>query len=149
MPFSNCPFPISNYRFFLFSGPFWTVRKFLPSWSETQQLADSNKKNFFLLINLIPIIPSFYIRIKFRLKNCETTVHLAHFFIHVFEGEICGKLKNIHLGKPPLILKKFFLICLHSSTLVYIRLHSPTFVQTNLHSSTFVYTRLHLFRLVQ
>ena len=35
-------------------------------------------------------------------------------------GRNLRKLKNIHLGKPPLI----FLIRLHSSTLVYIRLEA-------------------------
>ena len=44
---------------------------------------------------------------------------------------------NIHLGKPPLIFKKK-LICLHSSTLVYIRLYLPS------DSSTLIYIRLHL-----
>ena len=82
-------------------------------------------------------------------------MHLAHFFIHVFEGEIYGKLKNIHFGEPPLILKKsfywFVYIRLHSSTLVYIRLDSSsdssTLVYIYLHSSsdssTIVYIRLH------
>ena len=71
-------------------------------------------------------------------------MHLAHFFIHVFQGEIYGKLKNIHLGKPPLILKKRF------SWFVYIRLDSSTFIYTRLvtrlhsssDSSTLVYIRL-------
>ena len=83
-------------------------------------------------------------------------MRLAHFFIHIFKGEIYGKLKNIHLGKSRLILKKAFLICLHSSTLIYIRLHLSTFIQaclvTLLHSSTFVQvrllTRLHSFTFV-
>ena len=68
-------------------------------------------------------------------------MHLAYFFIHVFEGEIYRKLKNVHLGKPPLMLKKkFFLICLYSSTLVKIRLDSSsdssTLVCIPLHSSS-------------
>ena len=29
-------------------------------------------------------------------------------FMYALEGEIYSKLKNIHLGKPPLILKKVF-----------------------------------------
>ena len=104
-------------------------------------------KKLFLLINLVPRLPSFYTRTKFRLKNCVFTVHLLqrkiNFFNHVwFEGEIYCKLKNIHLGKPPLISKHFF----NSFTLLYIRLHSSTFVQTrlvtHLHSSTLVYIRL-------
>ena len=77
-------------------------------------------------MNLVPRVPSFYIRTKFRLKNCVTTVHLAHFFIRVFEGEIYGKLKNIHLGRPPLILKKYYFDLF---TFVYTR---PV---TGLHSS--------------
>ena len=92
-------------------------------------------------------------------------MHLEHFFVYVFEGEIYGKLKNIHLRKPTLILKKSFFwfvyirlhsstfvyICLNSSsdcsTLIYIRLDlsgdSSTLVYIPLHRSTFVYTRLH------
>ena len=76
--------------------------------------------------------------------------------MYALEGEIYSKLKNIHLGKPPLILKKVFwfvYISLHSSTLVYIRFDScsdsSTFVYVRLdssserlHSSTFVYTCL-------
>ena len=119
-------------------------------------------KIFFLLINLFPKVLSFYTRTKFRFKNGVTTVHLlqckTNFFIHLcFEREIYYKLKNIHLGKLPLISKKIFLICLHLSTFVYTRLNSSrlvcirldlssdlsTLVYFRLHSSTFVYTRLH------
>ena len=63
-------------------------------------------------INLIPSVPSFYIRTKFRLKTRVNTVHLlqckTNFLIHL-EGEIYGKSKNIHLGMPPLISTKSFL----------------------------------------
>ena len=129
MPLFNCYFSFWDLfkGFSLISRPFWTVGKFLPSWSEAEQVINPDKK-IFLLINLVPKIPCFYIWTKFRLKNPVTTVHLVHFFIHVFEGEISCKLKNSHLGKPPLKLKKAFLICLHLSTLVHIVLHSPTFV---------------------
>ena len=34
------------------------------------------KKKFFLLVNLVLRVPSFYIRTKFRLKNRLTIVHL-------------------------------------------------------------------------
>ena len=61
--------------FILFSGPFCTVGKFLPSRSKAEQLPGSDQK-IFLLINLVPRIPSFYIGPKFTLKNCVTTVHL-------------------------------------------------------------------------
>ena len=60
-------------------------------------------------------------------------------------GEIYSKLKNIYLGKPQLISKKFFWFVYtrlqsssDSSKLVFIRLHSSS------DYSTFVYTRLHL-----
>ena len=119
---------------------------------------------------LVPRVSSFYIRMKSRFKNRVTTVHLLQckinsFLCLSFRGRNLSKLKNIHLGKPPLISKKKKKkIRLHSSTfiythldsfsdsstLVYIRLDSfsdsSTFVQTRLvtrlHSSTFVYTRL-------
>ena len=120
-------------------------------------------KKIFFLINLFPRVPSFYIRTKFRLKNCVTTVHLlqckTNFFTHLcFEGEIYCKLKNIHLGKLPLISKKrffdsFTLVHIRldsssdSSTLVYIHLDlssvSSTLFYFRLHPSTFVYTRIH------
>ena len=97
-----------------------------------------------MLINLVPRVPSFYKQTRFRLKNSVTTVDLAHFFIYVFEGEIYGKLRNIHLGNPPLILKRNFF---YLFTFVYTRLHSSTFVYirlvTRLHTSTFFYTCLH------
>ena len=118
-------------RFFLFSGPFWKDGKFFLSRSEAGQLAGSDKR-FFWLTNLFPRVPSFYIWTKFRLKNHVTTVLCIYYyvkqsysFIYAFEGEIYGKLMNIHLGKPPLISKKSFLVCSHLSTsftLVYIRL---------------------------
>ena len=110
---------------------------------------------------LVPRVSSFYIRMKSRFKNRVTTVHLLQckinsFLCLSFRGRNLSKLKNIHLGKPPLISKKkkkrFVYTHLHSSTLIQTRLvtrlHSSTFVQTRLvtrlHSSTFVQTRLHL-----
>ena len=72
-------------------------------------------------MNLVPSVPSFCTRTKFRLKNRVTTVHLlqfkTNFFIHIyaFEGEIYCKLKNIHLKEhqinehqPPLYKQRFF-----------------------------------------
>ena len=91
-----------------------------------------------MLSNLVPRVPSFYVRTKSRLKNSVTAAHLlqckTNFFIRLsFWGRNLRKLKNIHLRKPPLISKKkFFLICLHSSTFVY----------TCLHSSRLFYNRL-------
>ena len=121
-----------------------------------------------MLRNVVPGIPSFYIRIKSRLKNLVTTVHLlqckTNFFIRLcFWGRHLCKLKNILLlqcvyynvkqissfvyvfGKPPLISKKnffwFVYTRLHLSRLVYNRLDLSS------DSSTLVYiylvTRLH------
>ena len=64
-----------NNGFVLFFRPFWAVRKFLRSWSETEQLTGSDKKCFWL-INLVLRVPSFYIGTIFALKNRVTTVHL-------------------------------------------------------------------------
>ena len=77
---------------------------------------------FFLLINLVPRVPSSWKRTKFRFKNHKIK-------------EIKEQLKE-QLSREASInmKKKFFLIRLHSSTLVY-TLHSPTFVYTQLHSS--------------
>ena len=101
-------------------------------------------------------VPSFYIRPKFRLKNQVTTVidynikQISSFF-YACKGEIYSKLKNICLGKPPLISILIRLHCLHSSTLIYICLHSSSdssiLVYIRLHSSsdssTLIYIRLH------
>ena len=81
-----------------------------------------------------------------HLLQCKT-----NFFIRLsFWGRNLRKLKNIRLGKPPLISKIFFLIRLHSSTLVYIRLDLSSdlsaFVyihrDSSSNSSTLFYTRL-------
>ena len=133
-----CPFLIAlfyfetnliKYWFFVFSGPVWTAGKFFPSWSEAEKLACSDKKNF-LLRNLLPRVLFFYIRPKSRLKNRVTIVHLLQcktnlFILLCFWGRNLRELKNIHLGRPPLISKNFFL---DSVTPVYIHLHSSTFV---------------------
>ena len=127
MPFSNCHFPFFQDHFGQF-GYFFQV-----GLKQKNQLVQTKK--IFLLINLVPRVPSFYIRTKFRLKNRVTTVHLVQLkqissLIYAFDKEIYCKLKNIHLGKPPLIYKKVFLIRLHSSTfvqrLVYTRLDSSS-----------------------
>ena len=119
-----------KWRFFLFSGPFWTVKKILPSRSEAEKISLFRQKIFFLLSNLVPRLSSFYIRTKSRLKNgvifsqCKT-----NFFISLsFWGRNLGTLRNIYLGKPPLVSKKIFLIRLRLSTFVYTRLRSSTFV---------------------
>ena len=82
--------------------------------------------------------------IYYNLQCIYYNVKQISSFIYAFEGGICCRLKNVHLGKPPLIFKKIFF---NSFALVYILLDSSTFVQTHLviclHSSTFVYTRLH------
>ena len=82
-------------------------------------------------------------------KNRVTTVHLlqckTNFFIRLwFWGRNLRKLKNIHLGKPPLISKKpffsFAYTCLHSPRLVYNRLDFSR--DSSSDSSTLVYIRL-------
>ena len=128
----------------------------LQGWSEAEKIFRQSKN---LLSNLVTRVPSFYIRIKSRLKTRVTTVHLLQcktkFFICLnFWGRNLRKLKNIHLGKPELMTKKFFfwsvyttphsstLFCIRldsssdSSKLVYIRLMTPLLL------STFVCTRL-------
>ena len=118
-----------------------------------KKLACSDKKNI-LLTNFVLRIPSFYIRTKARWKNRVTTVHLLQCKTNIirlsFWGRNLRKLKNIHLGKPPLISKKIFLIRLHSSTLVYIRLDLSSdlsalvyiHLDSSSNSSTLFYTRL-------
>ena len=120
--------PISNSKNkkgkSLYALPQFLGNFFQVSLKEKNQLVLTNK--IFLLIILIPRVLSFYIRTKFRLKNCVTTVHLlqckTNFFIHLcFEGEIY----YYHLELPR-----------DSSSLIYIRLDSSTFVYTRLHSSS-------------
>ena len=94
-----------------------------------------------MLSKLVPSVPSFYIRTKSRIKNGVTVVHLLqckiNFVIHLcFWGRNLRKLKNIHLGKPPLILILFLWIRLHPSTLVYTRPHSSRLVYSRLDSSS-------------
>ena len=122
-----------------------------------------------LLSNLVSGVPSFYTRTKSRLKYRVNIVHLlqckTNFFIRLcFWERNLRKLKKIHLRKPPLISKKFFLIRLHSSTFAFTRLHSSrlfcdrldlsgdlstlVYIRLDLSSdsSTLVYIRLHLLR---
>ena len=111
-----------------------TVQTILYSWENSFKLVWSRKVSLFrhekvLLGNLVPGVPSFYIPTKSGLKNRVTAVHLlqckTNFFIRLcFQGTNVNKLKNIHLGKPPLISKNFF----DSFTLVYIRLDPSTIV---------------------
>ena len=112
----------TNFRSFLFFGPFWTVAKFLPSPSERWQLAGSDKKKF-LLINLVPRVPFFYEWGKLRLKNRVTAVHLlprrTNFLIHIcfWRRNLCQIKKHLS-WEASINLKKGFLIRLHSSTFV-------------------------------
>ena len=129
-----------------------------------------------MLINLVPRVPYFYIRTKFRLKkscNYGASITMLNKFFHspmLFKQEIYCKLKNIHLKKPPLISKKSFfdlftLVYIRldsssdSSILVYICLDSSSdsstliyirleFSSDSLHSSTFAYIRLYSSTLV-
>ena len=69
--FQKCPFSfwdqlLGPTQFVLFSGPFWTVGKFIPSLSEVEKLAGLDKKKLF--INLVSRVTSLDIRIKYRLK---------------------------------------------------------------------------------
>ena len=80
-----------------FSRPFWTAGKFLQSWSDT--IISWFRQKFFLLSNLIPRVPSFYVQTKFRLKNWITIVHLlqckTNFFIHLcFLGRNVRQIKE-------------------------------------------------------
>ena len=106
-----------------------------------------------LLSNLVSGVPSFYTRTKSRLKYRVNIVHLlqckTNFFIRLcFWERNLPKFKKIHLGKPPLISKKIFLIRLHSSTFVFTRLHSSRLFCDRLDLSgdlsTLVYIRLDL-----
>ena len=151
MLFSNCPCSFWDQfnwiKVLLFSESFWIAGKFLSSRSEAEQLAGSDKKCFWV-INFVPKLLSFYIRIEFRLKNRVTTVRLLQFktssFIYLcFWGRNLRQIKE----HPPLqasinIIKKVFLIPLHSSTLVYIHLDSSsdslTLGDVPLHSSTLI-----------
>ena len=125
---------IIKQRFFLFSGPFRTVGKFLPSCSEAEKVACSDKKK--LLSNLVARVPSFYMRTKSRLKNRVTTVHLLQCKTNVF---IClcflhssTQFKEHSFWEASINIKKnffwFVYTCLHLFTLVYICLDSPTTV---------------------
>ena len=137
MTFSNNP--LTGWRFCLFTRPFRAARKFLPSRSEPEKLACSEK--YKLLRNHVPRVRSFYVRTKSRFKivllQC---INYNEKQILCFWGRNLCKLKNIHLGKPPLISKKLFF------WFVYTRLHSSRLVYVGvvicLHSSAFVYTRL-------
>ena len=115
------------------------------------------KNIFFRLSTLFQVYLAFIYIKKFRLKNRVTTVHLLqyklYFFIHLrFWGRILLQIKEHPSWKASINIKKCFLICLHSSTLVYThlvtRLHLSTFIYTRLvtclHSSTLIYIRLHL-----
>ena len=86
------------------------------------------RQKIFLPINLVPRVPFFYIRTKFRLKNRVTTVHLLQcktiFFVHLcFWGRNLRQIKEHPSWETSInIKKKFFLILLHLSTFIYIRL---------------------------
>ena len=129
---------------------------FFSSRSEAEKLACSDKKKF--CSNLVPKVSSFYIRTKSILKNRVTAVHprqcKTNFFIRLcFWGRNLRKLKNIHLGKASINIKKLF----YSFTIVKTRivscLHSSTCLDLSSNSSTLVYirlvTRLHSSKLVQ
>ena len=117
-----------------------------------------------MLSNLVPRVPCFYIRTRYRLKNRVTTVHLlqckTNFFIRQCFLHSSTQIKGHPFWEASINMNSFFLIRLHSSTFVYTRLNSSrvvyncldsssdssTFAQTclvtRLHSSTFVYIRL-------
>ena len=117
-----------------------------------------SKGNFLWYIYKIYIKKSCY-------YSASVTMYNKFFICLCFWGRNLRKLGSLHYYQ-----KKFILICLHSSTLVYIRLESSsdpsTFVHihldsssdastlvyiclvTRLHLSIIVYTRLDSFRLV-
>ena len=153
MPFSNRPFLFWDQ----FNLVFRLFRTSLDSWEIFSKLVWSRKISLFrqkkkiLLGNLLPRVLFLYIRPKSRLKNRVTIVHLLQcktnlFICLCFWGRNLRELKNIHLGKPPLISKNFFLIRSHQSTFIYTRLHSSRLIYNRLDessdSSTFVYIRL-------
>ena len=80
--------------------------------------------------NLVPRVPSFYIRTKSRLKTPVTTVHLLQCKTNVIIGlcivtrnNILLREKSMQIKEDPsseisIDIKKMFQICLHSSTFV-------------------------------
>ena len=103
-----------------------------------------SKGNFLWYIYKIYIKKSCY-------YSASVTMYNKFFICLCFWGRNLRKLGSLHYYQ-----KKFILICLHSSTLVYIRLDSSSDASTldyiclvtRLHSSIIVYTRLDSFRLV-
>ena len=138
MPFSNRPFLFWDQ----FNLVFRLFRTSLDSWEIFSKLVWSRKISLFRQKKKFCLETSFhgyffYIRPKSRLKNRVTIVHQLQcktnlFICLCFWGRNLRELKNIHLGKPPLISKKNFFgfvhTSLHSSTLSYIRLDSSTIV---------------------
>ena len=106
------------------------------------------KKKNSLLSNLVPRVPSFYIRAKSKLKNRVTTVHLLQcktdLIIRLcFCGRNRSKLKYIHLRKSPLMSEKFVWFvytCLHSSWVVYNRLVTRLFLEQVFTQSSSIYS---------
>ena len=127
-----CPFLITLFHFeanLIDKKVFPLFLTILDSW-EISSKSFWSRKNYRKNCNLVPRVPSFYIWTKSRLKSCVTTVHLlqckTNFFIYLsFWGRNLLKLRNIHVGKLPLISKKFFFDLF---TLVYIHLDSCTIV---------------------
>ena len=77
-----------------------------------------------LLINLVPKVPNIYIRTKYTLKICVTTVHLLHcitnFFIHLcFWRTNLWWIKEHPSWETSVNIKKFFWF-------VYTRLRSSS-----------------------
>ena len=93
------------------------------------QLPCSDKK-MSLPSNLVPRVPSFYIRTKSRLKTPVTTVHLLQCKTNVIIGlcivtrnNMLLREKSMQIKEDPsseisIDIKKMFQICLHSSTFV-------------------------------
>ena len=108
---------------FYFFPDYFEGGKFLPSRSEAKTKNWFRQKNIFSLINLVPSVPSFYIRTKFRLKNRVTTVHLlqcnTNFFIRLcFSGRNLLLIKECPSWEASINIKKGFLILLPTSTFV-------------------------------
>ena len=101
------------------------TKNFFPSRSEAEKFAGS-KKNFFFAYQPCSKGTFFLYTDKIQIKKLldysasirTSNVKQISSFIYAFDGEIYSKLKNIHIGKPPLVYKKVFLIRLHSSTFV-------------------------------
>ena len=120
-------------RFFLFSGPFWTVGIFLPSRSEAEKLALSDNKNLFAQQTLSKgtfLLYADKIQIN-KLCYYSAYVTMQNKFVHLsmLLREKSTQIKEHPSWEASINIKKIFWFVytkLHSSTLVCFRLQSFT-----------------------